>query len=166
MKLLMQTLCILSTYFFLPAGLTTPANGKAASDFTALSLTGQVITLADLKGKVVVLNFWGSWCEPCRNETPDLVAVQRQFSGKGVVILGAAMAHGDEAAIKTFARKYHINYPILVARSKLLHDYSVMVAPTTVIIDRKGNLVHRQVKAISREDLSHRLDALVETVKR
>ncbi len=130
--------------------------GKAipAPAFDATDLEGNPIRLSQYKGKVVVLNFWGTWCKPCHKETPDLVAIQQQFESKGLIVIGAAMDQGNQDGIKAFAKKYFVNYPIISATSALNHDYGVIVAPTTFIIDKTGKLVYRHVGAINRQGLA------------
>jgi cytochrome c biogenesis protein CcmG, thiol:disulfide interchange protein DsbE len=134
----------------------TPAPAFEASD-----LEGKPIRLSQYKGKVVVLNFWGTWCTPCRKETPDLVAVQQQFGSKGLVVIGAAMDQGNQDGVKAFAKTYFVNYPIISASSALNHDYGVIVAPTTLIIDKSGNVVYRHIGAINRQDLAKLVSPLL-----
>lgn len=125
-----------------------------APAFELNDLDGKPISLKAYQGKVVILNFWGTWCTPCRKETPDLVAVQQQFKDKGLVVIGAAMDQGNQDGVKAFATKYFVNYPIISATAALNHAYNVIVAPTTFIIDKSGNLVYRHVGAINRKDLA------------
>lgn len=162
MKKLTYLLYLLLAGFLASVCQSAPVpDNKAAPDFAVPSLAGSTVKLSDFSGKAVVLNFWGTWCEPCRKETPDLLALQQQFDGKGVVIIGAAMDRGDDAAVKSFTGRYRVNYLIVLANKKLLHDYGVMVAPMTVIISPGGNLIYRHIGAISRSDISHRLTRLL-----
>lgn len=138
-----------------------PISTNPSPDLMFQALDGQRISLSLLKGKVVVLNFWGTWCTPCKKETPDLVALQKQFADKGITVIGAAMDRGNEKAIKAFAKEYSVNYQIIIADTRLIHHFNVMVAPTTVIIDQAGTIVFRQVGAISRQDFIRRLAGLL-----
>lgn len=154
-----QILALLSVSACLHA--EVPVSTNPAPDLIFQALDGQSISLSRLKGNVVVLNFWGIWCTPCKKETPDLVALQKQFSDKGVMVIGAAMDHGNEKAVKAFAKQYSVNYPLIIANPMLIHTFSVMVAPTTIIIDQAGTIVFRQVGAISRQDFIRRLTGLL-----
>jgi thiol-disulfide isomerase/thioredoxin len=107
-------------------------------------------TLSANKGKVVVLNFWGTFCTPCLKEIPDLVAIQQHYAGR-VAVIGAAMDKNSDAKVKRFAKKYSINYPVFMAPGSLLNDYNVMFAPVTFIIDKEGFIVFKQAGAANRE---------------
>lgn len=157
------TVCRLLALFSVSACLhaEAPVNTNPSPDFIVQTLDGQRISLSQLKDKVVVLNFWGTWCMPCKKETPDLVAIQKQFADKGVTVIGIAMDHGNEKAVKAFAKDYSVNYPIVIADTMLLHNFDVMVAPTTIIINQIGKIVFRQVGAISRQDFILRLADLL-----
>ncbi len=103
---------------------------------------GKTVKLSDYKGKIVVLNFWATWCPPCREEIPDLVSLQKQYAAQGVVVLGISMDEGGTAKVASFAKKYGINYPVVMGDEKISEAYGgIQVLPTTFIIDRKGNIV-------------------------
>ena len=132
-----------------------------APNFELTGLDGKAIALKQYKGKVVVLNFWGTWCTPCRKETPDLVAVQKQFADQGLIVIGVAMDRSNQAGVQTFAKKYLVNYPIVIANSTLNHDYGVIVAPTTFIIDKSGKIVYRHIGALTRQELAQQIARLL-----
>jgi thiol-disulfide isomerase/thioredoxin len=116
----------------------------AAPDFTATSLTGTPVRLAAYRGRIVVLNFWGSWCPPCRNEAPTLEVVAQQYGAKGVSFLGDDV--GDTAAnALAFERSVGISYPSVNDPGyAIVADFSrvapVSDTPTTVVIDRTGHV--------------------------
>ncbi len=106
------------------------------------SIEGKTVKLSDYKGKVVVLNFWATWCPPCREEIPDLVSLQKQYAAQGLVVLGVSMDQGGPAKVASFAKKYGVNYPVVMGDEKTSEAYGgIQVLPTTFIIDRKGNIV-------------------------
>jgi thiol-disulfide isomerase/thioredoxin len=130
----------------------------AAKHFEAKELTGSTMRLADLKGKVVLLNFWGIWCKSCRQEIPHLAALDRAWREKGLVVLGAD--YGDAPAdLEAFAKELEMTYPILVDDT-LADLYEVLVYPTSVIIDREGR-VRLRVEGY-REESFEEMKALVE----
>ena len=83
----------------------------AAPSLQLQNLEGKWVRLSDFKGKVVVLNFWATWCWPCREEIPDLVSLQKEYAARGLVVLGVSMDEGDPARVASFAKKFGINYP-------------------------------------------------------
>ena len=109
-------------------------------------LTGHAQTLDAYRGRVVVLNFWATWCAPCRDELPDLVELQSRFGMYGVQVIGAAAdPAGDSLSVAEFARRYKINFPVLLgATTHQMETLGVGVAlPATVVIDRQGRVVER-----------------------
>jgi cytochrome c biogenesis protein CcmG/thiol:disulfide interchange protein DsbE len=116
--------------------------GKTAENFN-LTLNGKPAKLSDLRGKVVVLNFWASWCGPCVEETPALVALQQRIASRNGVVLGVSIDE-DETAYDKFIRDQHINFITYRDPSKqIATDYGTSMWPETYIIDRKGKLVRK-----------------------
>ena len=119
-----------------------PAAKMVAPRLQLQSIEGKTVRLSDYKGKVVVLNFWATWCPPCREEIPDLVSLQKQYAARGVVVLGVSMDEGGPAKVARFAKKYGINYPVVMGDEKTSENFGgIQVLPTTFIIDREGNIV-------------------------
>ena len=111
-------------------------------------LRGRTIRLSDYKGKVVLLNFWATWCPPCRAEMPDLVKWQREFTSKGLRIIGITYPPAEVAQVRRFTRSIGVNYPVAVGtkETKALFDQTETL-PLTVIVDRQGN-VHELIEGI------------------
>lgn len=127
------------------AGLQTVANKsnatKAAPDWQLKDLDGKSVKLSDFKGKVVILNFWATWCPPCRREIPSFVSLQKEYGDKGLVIIGVSLDEKGPAAVKPFISKMGINYPVVMGDPKVAADYGgIAVVPTTFVIDRNGNV--------------------------
>jgi cytochrome c biogenesis protein CcmG/thiol:disulfide interchange protein DsbE len=111
---------------------------KPAPTFTRSSLDNQPVDLASLRGRVVLLNFWATWCTACEAEIPRFVEWQEKYGGEGLSIVGVAM-DDDAAPVKAFLNLRRVNYPILMGDEKLGLEYGgVLGLPVTYLIDRKG----------------------------
>lgn len=119
---------------------TQPTEGQAP-DFEVTTFTGETFRLSDQRGKIVVLNFWGSWCPPCRDEAPLLEALWQDYQDQDVVVLGIAYADTEQGSLN-FIQEFGITYPnapdLRTEISKNL--YHIIGAPETFIIDRQGNI--------------------------
>jgi cytochrome c biogenesis protein CcmG, thiol:disulfide interchange protein DsbE len=113
--------------------------GRPEKDF-ALTLDGKPARLSDLRGNVVVLNFWATWCQPCIDEAPSLNALQRRIAPRGGTVLGINLDE-DQSAYESFLKTYQIGFPNYRDPSKRIAlDYGTTMYPETYIIDRKGRL--------------------------
>ncbi len=113
---------------------------RQASNFTLPDLGGRQWTLEKLRGKVVLVNFWATWCPPCRREVPELESLQQQFGPRGLIILGV----GDEKpdVLQAFASAHHVNYPILLDAGDQVHQqFEIRGIPNSILYDRAGRLV-------------------------
>ena len=116
--------------------------GKAAPDWQLSDVNGKSLRLADFKGKVVVLDFWATWCPPCRAEIPGLIAIQKKYADQGLSIIGVSVDEQGPKAVKPFIDRFAINYPVVMGDAKVLADYGgISLIPTTFVIDRAGNVV-------------------------
>jgi cytochrome c biogenesis protein CcmG/thiol:disulfide interchange protein DsbE len=116
--------------------------GKTAEDFN-MQLNGKPSHLSDLRGKVVVLNFWASWCKPCVEETPALKELQQHIASRNGVVLGVSIDE-DPAAYAKFVKEQDLNYPTLLDSSaKIANDYGSVMWPETYVIDRQGKIARK-----------------------
>jgi len=114
---------------------------KNAPDFTLTDRKGNKFTLSDHKGQVVVLNFWATWCPPCRHEIPDFIKIQKQLRDKGVLFVGVSVDRNGWKVVRPFAKKFGINYPIVVDNGSVTQKYGPFRGiPTTFIINKKGKI--------------------------
>ncbi len=116
-------------------------NLRRAPSFALKDLQGRTIRLSDYKGKVVLLNFWATWCPPCRAEMPDLVGMQREYGSRGLQVIGITYPPQERGEVRRFIRKLRINYPVAFGtkETKALFDQGETL-PLTVVIDREGNV--------------------------
>lgn len=136
---------------------STPAPSWELTD-----LAGKTVRSADLKGKVVILNFWATWCGPCRAEIPDFIALQKQYGSQGLVIVGASVDQAGPEVVKKFVQQQGMNYPVAVADSKMQDAFGGIEAiPTTFVIDRQGNIVGRHVGLTPKEDFESEIEPLL-----
>jgi len=119
--------------------------------FTLHTLDDVEIPLTSLQGQPVVLNFWASWCGPCRAEMPDLVRFSRDYPN--VQMLGVAVDSGNTSQMASAAKRFGITWPVAPATSQLKRDYGVSVLPTTIVIDQDGQLHHKHVGQMAYSDL-------------
>lgn len=122
------------------------AGPLAAVDYTAPGfslpdiLSTNTISLSRYQGKVILLNFWATWCPPCRAEIPDLIRLQQTYSND-LIIIGVALDRDGAVLVREFSLEYGINYPVVMGTSKLVQDYGgIRAIPTTFLIDQDGDI--------------------------
>jgi peroxiredoxin len=155
MKNLLLSLLIIP-FFISP---TFAQVGKQAPAFSLPAANGKTVDLADFKGKVLVLNFWATWCPPCRAEIPDFIKAYGSFKSKGVEILGVALDQNGWEAVKPFITKQKITYPVVLGGAEIAAEYGgVSSIPTTFIINRSGKIVDQQIGMLSGEKLTKMIE--------
>ena len=132
-----------------------------APEFELKTLDGKTIHLRDYRGKAVLLNFWATWCVPCKQEMPWLVAFQKQYGPKGLVILGIAL-EASAAPVRKFADKMELNYPVLIGAQKIADKYAVKGLPASIFIDRNGRITDQVPGAASRSFLENEIQLALE----
>lgn len=142
-----------------------------APDVSFQTLDGKTVQLADYRGKVVLVNFWATWCEPCRGEIPELIELQRRYGPKGFVVLGVAMDSEGRAAVEPFARrpqfdvggqKVAIEYPVVLGNDDVAAKFGGIIGlPTSVVISPQGRVVKKVFGPIDVAELSTLLTQLL-----
>jgi thiol-disulfide isomerase/thioredoxin len=111
-----------------------------APDFTLKTLDGQEITLSKLKGKAVLLDFWATWCGPCRESIPHLIQIYKMNQSNGLEVIGMSLDKGDADTVRNFAKSMEIPYPIAIASEEIARSYGVTSLPTAIFIDKEGKI--------------------------
>jgi peroxiredoxin len=140
----------------LPASRLSPAGilvGSQRPDFRLGSTTGEVVTAADYPGKTLLINFWATWCEPCRREMPMLVDLQGEYGPEGLQVVGIAL--DDVQDVRDFVHKYGISYPVLVGAGDVMATSAAYgnldgVLPYSVLVDSDGIIRWQYVGEIPR----------------
>jgi peroxiredoxin len=117
-----------------------PRAGQPAPNFKVITTSGQPVSLENYRGYVLVLDFFATWCHPCRDSIPHLIEMNRKFGKQGLQVLGMSADEDGERVVKTFADEYRITYPIALAGESTLVDYGVRSVPVMFIIDKKGKV--------------------------
>jgi len=142
------------------AATTLPVVGPSPA-WSATDLEGKPISAESLKGKVVVVDFWATWCLPCVYKIPGYVSLQKKYAEQGLVIVGFSVDH-NAAAVPPFAKKYGINYPIAIIGKEMAELFGGLeVFPTTFLIDREGNIRHKKIGAMETDDYEKLLAPLL-----
>lgn len=138
-----------------------PQSG-AAPDFTITTFDGQPVTLSELRGKVVILNFWASWCGPCRDEAPALETIWREYQDDGVVVLGVAFADLDPDSV-AFMNEFGVTYPNGPDTGTLIskEQYHITGVPETFIIDQQGQVRQFIFSVVNEQSLRTTVEALL-----
>jgi len=117
-----------------------PRSGQPAPDFKVNTLTGQQVSLENYRGRVLVLDFFATWCQPCRVAVPHLVAMNRKYGTQGLSVLGMSVDEDGESMVKAFADHNRVTYPIALAGEDLRADFGVRSVPVMFVIDKKGRV--------------------------
>lgn len=130
------------------------ARTEPAPDFSVTTLDGREISLASLKGKIVLVNFWATWCPPCRAEIPDFIEVYNELKDRGLEILGFSVDDLPEADLKSFVDKAKMNYPVALVGQDIVSAFKPgQYIPTSIFIDKKGHIRYKHVGQLPKKDL-------------
>jgi peroxiredoxin len=144
-------------------GATCAATSSVDFDFTLKNDSGANVQLSDYKGKVVLLNFWATWCGPCKVEIPEFVDAYHKYRDKGFVILGVlSQDDPSQADLQAFMGEFKMNYPVLRASEELEESLGTLWAlPTSFLIDRQGHVCSKHMGAVSKETLEREIHGLL-----
>ena len=142
-----------------------PAESATASKAPAWELKntdGKLVKSSDFAGKVVILDFWATWCPPCKAEIPGFVDLQKKYGEKGLVVIGVSLDEQGPAVVKPFMRRFGMNYPVVMGDEKIVQDFGgVSAIPTTFIIDKSGNIAAKHVGYAPKEAFEKEITPLL-----
>ncbi len=145
------------------AGSVNAGSAKPAPNFTLKSLSGKNMKLSEMTGNVVLINFWASWCGPCREEMPLLNALHKKYEPLGFTVLGVNVEEQTDKA-RGFLRDFPVDFPVLLDnKNQVSQMYNVIAMPTTVVVDRDGNMryIHKGYKSGDEEKYRKMVKKLV-----
>ncbi len=154
----------------LPGGKTDTSGKPVAPNFTLKDMNGADVSLEQYKGKVVLVNFWATWCGPCQVEIPWLIEFQQKYADRGFTILGISMDDDGKKDVEPFLQEHRfdvggqkmgLNYPILFGNDELAGKFNVFGLPTSVLISRDGKKVKTYIGLISHDTIANEIEGLL-----
>jgi peroxiredoxin len=139
---------------------------KPAADFTLKDVNGRTVRLSEYRGKVVLLNFWATWCGPCKIEIPWFMQFEQELKDRGFAVLGVAMDDEGWDAVKPYIEQHKINYRIVLGNDSVADTYGgVDALPTTFLIDRDGRIAAKHQGLVSRSEYQNEILHLLDNSK-
>jgi peroxiredoxin len=157
----------LAALFFGPSesrgrNLDQAAQAKPAPSWELKNIDGKAVHSADFKGKVVILDFWATWCPPCRAEISGFIALQKKYEAQGLMVVGVSVDQDGTDSVKAFVQKQGVNYPVVLADSKIVTAFGgIESIPTTFIIDRTGRIVRQHLGFSSKDEFEGEVKPLL-----
>lgn len=147
--------------------LTTPQNpqeNELLPEFTLLDLAGEVRNISEWKGKILVINFWATWCPPCLREIPEFIALQNEFGAQGLQFIGVAIEEKDP--VQEYVDSVNINYPVLIGEEAgiaLSHKLGnkVNAVPYSIIVNQAGKIIHQHPGEFTKKEISELINPLL-----
>lgn len=134
---------------------------SAAPDFTLQDIDGKAVSLAQHKGKVVLLDFWATWCPPCRASIPAIERLHKLYGAEGLVVLGISLDDGGWDSVKSFVAEYGISYPVLKGTEDVASHYMIRSIPTLILVNRDGVMAKQYMGFGNDEALEREIKALL-----
>jgi peroxiredoxin len=144
-------------------GQATPQLGQPAPDFTLPDSTGSLIKLSAYKGKVVLLDFWATWCTGCKVEIPWYMEFQNKYGKDGLTAIGVSMDDDGWKSVKPFLEEHKLNYPVVIANQDLANRYGGLPSlPVTLLIDRNGKIAESHAGMVDKDVFENKIKALLD----
>ncbi|MBN1398169.1 MAG: TlpA family protein disulfide reductase [Bacteroidetes bacterium] len=150
------------TVFIISISASQTSKKTKAPNFSLQTKDGEIIELENLRGRVVLINFWATWCPPCRAEIPDFIEVYNSYKSKGFEIIGIALDGEGWVKVAPYMKEAKINYPVVLGSENIVRQYGGFNSiPTSFIIDKKGYVAGVQTGYLPKEDLIKKLKSLL-----
>ncbi len=158
-----KTLVVFAVATALLLGCTNSKVGSsaAASDFKLQDLNGKTVRLSDFRGKPVLVDFWATWCPPCRASIPAIEKLYKNYGSKGLVVISVSLDEGDWDSVKAYAAEAGITYPVLKANESVTSEFQVRSIPLVVIINKEGKVVKRYLGFGEDDDIEKDIKAVL-----
>jgi thiol-disulfide isomerase/thioredoxin len=124
-------------------------------------LDGGTWRMVDHRGEVVLVNYWATWCGPCREETPGLVRLSRELGPKGLAVVGVSVDEGSRGKVQQFVDEFHVNYPVAVQGPMSQMARGMAGVPTTILVDRQGKVAKTYIGAVEERDFRKDVQVLL-----
>jgi peroxiredoxin len=134
---------------------------EAAPDFALKDINGKTVKLSDYRGKVILLDFWATWCGPCKMEIPWFMEFERKYKDRGFAVLGLSIDDDGWQSLKPFIQDVGMNYRVMLANDRTPDLYGVEATPTTFLIDREGRVADEEVGVSSRREFEDGIEKLL-----
>ena len=134
----------------------------SALDVEVKDFDGKIYNLMEVKGELILVNFWAMWCNPCKQEIPELIELQNEYKNKGLTVVGISLDVGDAKKVKEFAEKESINYLIYIGNNKTVQRYGGLSGiPASFLVDRQGIIKKRYFGSLDKETVEKDIDVLL-----
>jgi cytochrome c biogenesis protein CcmG/thiol:disulfide interchange protein DsbE len=144
------------------AAVCEEAGPRPAPDFTLQDASGRTITLSELKGQVVLLNFWATWCGPCKIEMPWFIDFQRKYKDRGFSVVAVSLDEEGWDVVRPYSQEMQFNFPVVVGNEEVASKFGdVSALPTTVVINKEGMIVSTHTGLIGRSDYEKEIESLL-----
>ena len=161
MKILVLTAVLIGASASLSAEIAKPAARKPATDFSLPGRDGKPVKLSSLKGKVVLLDFWATWCAGCKVEIPWFIEFDKAYRAKGLAAVGVAMDDEGWKKVEPYLKEHPISYTVVAGNFDAAGPYGITALPVTVLIDRAGRVAARHVGVVDRKAFEGELKQLL-----
>ena len=144
-----------------PDVLKSAGQREKAPDFTLTNAAGQPLTLSSYQGKVVLLDFWATWCGGCKVEIPWYIEFHKKYHPSGLVVVGVSMDDGGMKVVKPFLAQKKIDYPVVLGNDELAKQYNLTSMPLTLLIDRDGKIAVSHAGIVDKDDFERHIQTLL-----